>query len=78
MPTGFICHDVKGTKQIFNCGATDTMSFNSSDFLRCNTINKTHIQTANGERVNVEGSGLISITDNIQMSNCLFVPNLKN
>lgn len=51
---------------IFNCGATDTMSYDPNDFLTCDkpckniikTANGEGIKTANGEGIKVEGVGI--------------------
>ena len=44
------------SKWIFDCGATDTMTFDPSDLLSTNKKTRTYIQTANGECVSVDQS----------------------
>ncbi|KAJ0828126.1 hypothetical protein HanRHA438_Chr17g0833631 [Helianthus annuus] len=39
---------------IFDCGATDTMTYEPSDFVSTKKPNRTHIKTANGESASVK------------------------
>jgi len=48
----------KSDQWIFYCGATDTMTHDPHDFDRLSTLVKTHIETASGELVEVQGGGL--------------------
>ena len=50
---------------IFDCGATDTMSYDPKDFLSHDTPVKDIIKTANGEGIKVSGAGTISFTKNL-------------
>ena len=59
------------------CGATDTMTYDRKDFVEFYKTPKSHIQTANGGITPVEGAGTIEIFPNVQLSNCLYVPNLS-
>ncbi|CAH1428172.1 unnamed protein product [Lactuca virosa] len=47
---------------IFDCGATDTMTYNLSDFSMSTKPTKSYIQTANGEKMNVKNGGTIEIS----------------
>jgi len=47
----------KSDKWIFYCGATDTMTHDPHDFNNLSTPVKTHIETASGELVAVQGEG---------------------
>ena len=42
---------------IFDCGATDTMSYDASDFANISTTQKSYIQTASGDLAHVQGAG---------------------
>ena len=66
------------SKWIFDCGATDTMSFDPNHFISIKNSKNSLIQTANGECVEVRGAGTINILLNIELHNCLFVPNLSH
>nr|GEY94028.1 ribonuclease H-like domain-containing protein [Tanacetum cinerariifolium] len=57
---------------IFDCGATDTMTYDSSDFSMSTKPTKSYIQTANGEKINVENGGTIEISSTLKLSNCLY------
>ena len=50
---------VFGGGWIFDCGATDTMSYNPKDFLTHVKPMKNIIKTVNGEGIKVEGAGTI-------------------
>nr|GEZ65264.1 putative ribonuclease H-like domain-containing protein [Tanacetum cinerariifolium] len=63
---------------IFDCGATDTMSYELSDFTDISKPIKTHIQVANRERMNVKTCGTIKISPSIKLPNCLHVPSLSH
>ena len=63
---------------IFDCGATDTMSYDPNDFVAYDKPMKNIIKTANGEGIKVEGAGIISFTENITLKNYLFVPDLSH
>nr|GFA07263.1 putative ribonuclease H-like domain-containing protein [Tanacetum cinerariifolium] len=62
---------------IFDCKATDTMSYELSDFTDITKPIKTHIQVANRERMNVKTGGTIKISQSIKLPNCLHVPSLS-
>ena len=74
---GFLCKP-NSSPWIFDFGATDTMTFDSTDLLSNGHTNRTHIQTANGECVNVAQAGTIDISSSIQIKNCLLIPNLSH
>ena len=63
---------------IFDCGATDTMTFEVSDFIEISKPRKTHIQAANRERMDVKTGGTIEISPSIKLPNCLYVPSLSH
>ncbi|XP_057540796.1 uncharacterized protein LOC130818653 [Amaranthus tricolor] len=63
---------------IFDCGATDTMTFDPSDFVYTHPTNRTHIQTANGACVPVAKAGAVNISPSLHLKNCLLIPNLSH
>ena len=63
---------------LFDCGATDTMSYDPNDFLTHNKPMKDIIKTANGEGIKVSRVRTISFTKNFTLKNCLFVPDLSH
>ncbi|CAH9115486.1 unnamed protein product [Cuscuta epithymum] len=63
---------------IFDCGATDTMSFELSDFDKISKAQKRHVQTANEELLPVQGAGTIKISESLKIPNCLYVPSLAH
>ena len=63
---------------IFDCGGTDTMTFDFSDLLSNVPTNRTHIQTANGECIRVTQARTIDISFPIHLKNCLLVPSLSH
>ena len=65
-------------KWLLDCGATDTMSYDLSDFKTTTKPTKTHIQTANGGCSKVEGAGRIDISPSLKLTNCLYVPSLSS
>lgn len=62
---------------IFDCGATDTMTYDPTDFMTNTAPLKSHVQTANGEIVPVTGGGSVAITPDITLQHCLLVPSLS-
>ena len=68
----------KDSEWIFDCGVTDTMSFDISDFTNVFTPQKKFVQTANGHLIPVEGAGTIKISPSMKISNCLYVPPMAN
>ncbi|CAH9073666.1 unnamed protein product [Cuscuta europaea] len=63
---------------IFDCGATDTLSYDYSDFSETTKPTKTHTQVANREKLDVKTGGTIKISPNIKLRNCLYVPSLSH
>ncbi|GKA27428.1 retrovirus-related pol polyprotein from transposon TNT 1-94, partial [Tanacetum coccineum] len=63
---------------IFDCGATDTMTYDLSDFATSTKPTKPYIHTANGEKMNVRNGGTIEISPTLKLSNCLYVPALSH
>ncbi|GJX38033.1 retrovirus-related pol polyprotein from transposon TNT 1-94 [Tanacetum coccineum] len=63
---------------IFDCGATDTMTYDLSDFATSTKPTKSYIHTANGEKINVRNGGTIEISPTLKLSNCLYVPALSH
>nr|XP_043614555.1 uncharacterized protein LOC122586637 [Erigeron canadensis] len=59
---------------IFDCGATDTMTYELSDFSKISKARKTHIKAANKGKMDVKTGGTIKISLHIKLSNCLYVP----
>ena len=68
----------KDTNWIFDCGTTNTMSFDASDFSDVTTTRKKYVQTANGHRIPMQGAGTIQISPTLQIKNCLYVPTLAH
>ncbi|KAJ9566582.1 LOW QUALITY PROTEIN: hypothetical protein OSB04_002548 [Centaurea solstitialis] len=58
---------------ILDCGATDTMTHDLSDFATTTKPIKAYIQTANGEKTNVRTGGTIEISPTLKLSHCLYV-----
>ena len=63
---------------IFDCGAIDTMTFDPHDLLSTHPKTRTYIQTVNGECVNVDQFGPVSISPSLKLNNCLLIPNLSH
>ncbi|XP_076908792.1 uncharacterized protein LOC143565815 [Bidens hawaiensis] len=63
---------------IFDCGATDTMTYELSDFATSTKPTKSYIQTTNGGIMNVKNGGTIEISPTLKLSNCLYVPSLSH
>nr|GFC68145.1 hypothetical protein [Tanacetum cinerariifolium] len=64
---------------IFDCEATDTMSYELSDFTDISKPIKTHIQVAKRERMNVKTGGTIKISPSIKLLIAfMFLPYHKN
>lgn len=72
--------DFSGTKNprwLFDCGATDTMTYDPSDIIGSSKPTKHHIQTANGGYAPVQGAGSVELSPTLKISNCLYVPSLS-
>jgi len=63
----------KSDQWIFDCAATDTMTYDPHDFNNLSTPIKTHIETASGELVAVQGEGSIVFSKELKLENCLYV-----
>ena len=63
---------------IFDCGATNTMTYDPFDIISPTPTNRTHIQTANGECVSVTEAGTVDISSSIHLNNCLMIPSLSH
>ena len=72
---GLMCNK---SNWIFDCGATDTMSYDPSDFLSSTSTTRTKIQTANGEFIPITQAGDVDITSEIHLKNCLLIPSLTH
>ncbi|XP_022030400.1 uncharacterized protein LOC110931309 [Helianthus annuus] len=68
----------KIAKWIFDCGATDTMTYDHKDILNMSPSSKTYIETASGERVKVEGGGSIEFSNKMKLNKCLYIPTLSS
>jgi len=68
----------KSDQWIFDCGATDTMTHDPYDFNNLSTPIKTHIETASGELVAVQGEGSIVFSKELKLENCLYFPALSS
>lgn len=67
----------KNKQWIFDCGATDTMTFDQNDIIDPSEPNRTFIKNANGGSFPVLGAGSVEISPKIKLSNCLYVPSLS-
>ena len=56
---------------IFDCGATDTMTFELSDITSTCKPKNSQIQTANGGVMPVKGAGTIEISPMLKLPKCL-------
>ena len=54
------------------------MTFDPNDFLTHKSLSRSHIQTANGECVQVLSAGLIDISPSIHLKNCLLISSLSH
>ena len=77
IPTSLLSHK-RNSQWIFDCGATDIMTFDPCYFLSFHPSNRTHIQTANGEFVPVDQAGPVNISPFLHLKNCLFIPSLSH
>jgi len=68
----------KSYQWIFDCGTTNTMTHDPHDFDSLSTPVKTHIETANGKLVTVQGDGSIVFLEKLKLKNCLYVPALSS
>ena len=67
----------KSTKWIFDCGATDTMTYDRRDLVTCSVPLKSSIQNANGGVSPVYGAGTVEFSPSLKLKNCLYVPSLS-
>nr|GEY90886.1 putative ribonuclease H-like domain-containing protein [Tanacetum cinerariifolium] len=63
---------------IFDCEATDTMTYEVSDLTKISKPRKTHIQATNRERMDLKTGGTIEVSPSIKLPNCLYVPSLSH
>ncbi|XP_071688869.1 uncharacterized protein [Rutidosis leptorrhynchoides] len=73
-----VSNDSKSKSWIFDCGATDTMTFDENDIIFKTKPKKNRIQTANGEIIQVKSGGTIEISQTIKLPNCLYIPALSH
>ncbi|XP_057526492.1 uncharacterized protein LOC130805723 [Amaranthus tricolor] len=59
----------KYSKWIFDCGATDTMTFDPHDLSSVHSTPRTHVQTANGTTISVHQAGPADISSSLRYSN---------
>ncbi|XP_042027341.1 uncharacterized protein LOC121774557 [Salvia splendens] len=81
LPTSYalsISSSTKNDKWIFDCGATDTVTFDKSDISSMHMAPKSYIQNANGELTPVVGAGTVKISPSLTLSNCLYVPSMSH
>uniref|UniRef100_A0A803N1T0 GAG-pre-integrase domain-containing protein n=1 Tax=Chenopodium quinoa TaxID=63459 RepID=A0A803N1T0_CHEQI len=72
---GLLC---KSMGWILDCGATDTMSYDPSDFISFHPTKRTQIQTANGELIPIDRAGKVDVSPNIHLNDCLLIPSLSH
>ena len=63
---------------MFDCGATDTMTFYPTDLKTEKMTPRTHIQTANGECIPIKSSRSVELSPDLSLSNCLLIPSLSH
>ncbi|KAH6764228.1 hypothetical protein C2S51_015477 [Perilla frutescens var. frutescens] len=68
----------KNLSWIFDCGATDTRTYEASDICELSKPTKTHVQTTSREITPVMGAGTVVISPTLRISNCLYVPALSH
>jgi len=68
----------KSNQWTFYCGATETMTHDPHDFDSLSTHVKTHIETASGELIAVQGGGSIVFSEKLKLKNYLYVPVLSS
>lgn len=68
----------KNDKWIFDCGTTDTITYDISDISNMHRAPKSHIQIASGEFTYVEGARTVRISSTLTLSNCLYVPSMSH
>lgn len=73
----FIC-EIKHSSWIFDCGATDTMTYESFDLLSISHTPCTNIQTRNGDCVDVTRASSVDVSSSINLKICLLIPSLTN
>ncbi|XP_042012321.1 uncharacterized protein LOC121760762 [Salvia splendens] len=73
-----VSSEKKNDKWIFDCGATDTITYDISDISNMHRAPKSHIQTASGEFTPVEGAGTVTVSSALTLSNCLYVPSMSH
>jgi len=54
------------------------MTHDPHDFNNLSTLVKTHIETASGELVAVQGGGSIVFSEKLKLKKCLYVPTLSS
>ncbi|KAJ0435342.1 putative transcription factor Hap3/NF-YB family [Helianthus annuus] len=72
------CSGKQDKSWIFDCGATDTMTYELSDLVSSSKLGKPCIQTANGGIMDVKREGTIEISPTLKLPNCLYVPSLSH
>ncbi|XP_071729103.1 uncharacterized protein [Rutidosis leptorrhynchoides] len=73
-----VSNNFKSESWIFDCGVTDTMTFDENDIIFKTKPRKNKIQTANGEIIQVKSGGTIEISPTIKLPNCLYIPALSH
>ena len=63
---------------IIDSGATDHMTFDSSEFIKITPPRRTSVANANGLIYPVTGAGTVSLSPLLSLSNTLLVPSLSN
>ena len=66
------------SKWIFDCGATDTMTFDPHDLSSIYFTPCTHVQTANSATIPVYQAGPADISSSLHVNNCLLIPSLSH
>ena len=67
----------KNPKWVLDCGATDTVTYDSTDFVAPSTTRRKFIANANGESAEVQGAGVIDFSPTMKLSHCLYVSSLS-
>lgn len=71
-------NQISSINWIFDCEATDTMTYDSRDLLFLGEASRSYVQTANGACVMVDHTGPVDITPSLRLKKCLLIPILSH
>lgn len=67
----------KYNRWLFDCGATNTVTYYKSDLFGHLVLSRKRIQSVNGYLSQVHGAGNIALSPTLRLHNCLYVPSLS-